>query len=95
MSVNPTLRAISPKVSWAVWSAAELSSTKKTGRPSTARVKSRPAAVSARRFNSAMKRVKRTRNGIARPCTSVEPSISELPTRLFIERIKRPAYPAR
>ncbi|MNL57590.1 hypothetical protein D3C87_1811650 [compost metagenome] len=91
MSVNPTLRAISPSVSCAVWSAAVLSSTKNTGRPSTARVKSRPAAVSARRFSSAIKRVKSTRNGIERPWTSVDPSINELPSRLFIDRIKRPS----
>lgn len=91
MSVKPTLRAISPSVSWAVWSAAGLSSTKNTGRPNTTRVKSRPAAVSARRLSSAIKRVSSTRNGIERPCTSVEPSIIELPSRLFIERIKRPS----
>ena len=91
MSVKPTLRAISPSVSCANWSAAGLSSTKNTGRPSTARVKPRPAAASARCFSSAMKRVNRTRNGIERPWTSVEPSMSELPSRLFIDRIRRPS----
>jgi hypothetical protein len=91
MSFRPTAWAISASVFSAFLSAAGSSSTKNTGRPSTAWVKGWSAAFSARRLSSPMNCASSTRNGSARPATSVWSSIMDVPSRLLSERIKRPS----
>ena len=71
--------------------AARSSSTKYTGRPNTAQDSSCPARAWARRRSSRMKPDNSSRNGSARPATSVWPSIRLVPSKLFSDRIRRPS----